>query len=178
MPAYWHWSCPDCGTIIVVPDDRDLFDKKVRVHSETCQAWWPREEKVGIKIQTPRSDPGPRPGSSVRTFETGATRSSSADKPDYSGYLSPLVMKRFGEYMLKHQVQADGQVRASDNWQKGIDRASYMESGFRHFMDWWFWERGWSGLAKEELEEALCALYFNVGGYLHELLKERAYGTE
>jgi len=33
-----------------------------------------------------------------RTFDTGATRDTSQDKLDFEGFLSPLVIKRFGEY--------------------------------------------------------------------------------
>jgi len=106
---------------------------------------------------------------SVRTFETGATRDTDADKPDYEGYLSPLVIQRFGEYMTKHRIQSDGSVRASDNWQKGIPLDMYMKSAWRHFLDWWLGHRALK-LTNGELEESLCALLFNVQGYLHEHL--------
>lgn len=109
-------------------------------------------------------------GNKIRTFDTGATRDQDQTKPDYEGYLSPLVIKRFGEYMTKHRVQADGTLRDSDNWQKGIPLDAYMKSGFRHFMDWWTAHRG--GTPAEPVEEALCALFFNVQGYLHETLKK------
>src|SRR5580698_7792736 len=62
-----------------------------------------------------------------RTFETGATRNLDASKYDYEGFLSPLVMERFGQYMHKHRVQADGSLRDSDNWQKGIPLQAYMK---------------------------------------------------
>lgn len=108
----------------------------------------------------------------VRTFSTGATRGSSDDKPDYEGYLSPLVIKRFGEYMTKHRVQADGGIRDSDNWQKGIPPQEYLKSAFRHFLDVWLWHRGNFGAMTEcGVEEALCGLLFNAQGYLHEILK-------
>lgn len=107
----------------------------------------------------------------IRKFDTGATRDTDAGKHDYEGYLSPLVVSRFGEYMTKHRVQADGGVRASDNWQKGIPKEEYIKSAFRHFVDWWSWHRGHAG--KELLEEALCGLLFNVMGYLHEHLRHK-----
>ena len=112
----------------------------------------------------------------MRTFETGATRSSDAGKPDYEGYFSPLVFRRVGEYMLKHSIQPDGKQRASDNWQTGIPRVSYMKSLWRHFMDMWTEHRGYA--TQEGLEDALCAEFFNVQGYLHELLKQREYMKE
>jgi hypothetical protein len=107
----------------------------------------------------------------VRTFDTGATRDSDETKPDYEGYLSPAVLVRFGEYMTEHRKQADGALRASDNWQKGIPRAAYIKSAWRHFMDWWRAHRSESPAL---VEEACCALMFNVMGYLHEHLKEQA----
>jgi len=106
----------------------------------------------------------------VRKFETGATRSAEGDKPDYEGFLSPAVIEEFGRYMTRHRVQPDGSIRASDNWQKGIPLNSYMKSGFRHFIEAWTEHRaGRVGSPKQR--EALMALFFNVQGYTHELLK-------
>lgn len=105
----------------------------------------------------------------MRQFETGATRDSDETKDDYEGYLSPLVLRRYAEYMTKHRVQADGKLRDSDNWQRGIPREAYMKSAWRHFMDWWMWHR-WK-VSRDGVEEALCALMFNVMGYLHEMLR-------
>lgn len=113
--------------------------------------------------------------SSVRLFETGATRDTDVGKPDYEGYLSPRVLHRFGVYMTKHRFQSDGTERASDNWQKGIPRAAYMKSAWRHFVMWWTLHRRDTPLTpgdREDLEETLCGLLFNVQGYLHETLKE------
>jgi hypothetical protein len=107
----------------------------------------------------------------MRQFDSGATRDTDAGKPDYEGFLSPLVIERFGKYMDKHRHQADGKVRDSDNWQKGIPQDAYMKSAFRHFVDWWKEHRRIN--TKDGIEEALCALMFNVMGYLHEYLKEK-----
>lgn len=109
----------------------------------------------------------------VRKFDSGATKSSASGKPDYEGFLSPLVIKRYGEYMVKHQLQPDGNLRDSDNWQKGIPKNDYMKSMYRHFMDLWLHHRGYGNIAVEDLEESLTALYFNVQGYLHETLKDK-----
>jgi len=105
----------------------------------------------------------------MRQFDTGATRDTDVGKPDYEGFLSPLVLERFGKYMDKHRHQADGKVRDSDNWQKGIPRDAYIKSAFRHFVDVWKEHRGIS--TKDGIEEALCALMFNIMGYLYEYLK-------
>lgn len=112
----------------------------------------------------------------VRKFETGATRSSDTGKFDYEGFLSPLVLLRFGEYMHKHRLQPDGSLRASDNWQKGIPLDQYIKSQLRHNMDLWLHHRGHSDLTTEDLEDTLCALMFNTMGYLHETLKAKKNG--
>lgn len=114
----------------------------------------------------------------MRQFETGATRNSDVGKNDYEGFLSPLVIEEYGNYMTKHRKQADGKLRDSDNWQKGIPITAYMKSAWRHFIDIWFIHRGYKRydiLDGHEitLKEALCATLFNLMGYLHEVLKPR-----
>jgi hypothetical protein len=115
----------------------------------------------------------------VRTFDTGASRSNDAGKPDYEGYLSPQVLVAFGKYMTKHRQLPDGTTRASDNWQKGIPRDAYMKSLWRHFVDLWVLHRGGSPVdpitgEPVTLEDSLMALLFNVQGYAHEALKVQA----
>ena len=105
----------------------------------------------------------------VRQFKTGATRDQDTEKFDYEGFLSPAVLERFGSYMHKHRKQSDGKLRDSDNWQKGMPRDAYMKSMWRHFMDVW---KNHRGLPAEDLEESLCAMLFNVQGYLFEVMRE------
>lgn len=107
----------------------------------------------------------------MREYPSGATRDTDEGKIKYLGFFSREVMVRFGEYMHKHRTQADGQLRCPDNWKKGINRDDYIDSAFRHFMDWWA-EHDGDG-SRDGLEEALCALLFNVQGYLFEILKEK-----
>ena len=107
----------------------------------------------------------------MRVFETGATRNVEDGKLDYEGFLSPLVIERYAQYMHKHQKQEDGTYRESDNWQKGIPKDVYIKSAWRHFFEWWYCHRASFGY-QERIIEALCALLFNVMGYLHEVLKE------
>ncbi len=107
----------------------------------------------------------------MREFDTGATRNVDDSKYDYEGFLSPLVIERYAAYMHGHRKQADGRLRDSDNWAKGIPKTAYMKSAFRHFMDWWKQHRGYRG--QDTLEDSLCALMFNTQGYLHEILKEK-----
>jgi len=109
----------------------------------------------------------------MRQFETGATRDNEGNKLDYEGFLSPAVLVRYAKYMHRHRKQANGKLRASDNWQKGIPIDVYMKSIFRHFMDIWLHHRHKSYLSNSgDIEESLCAEMFNVMGMLHEILKE------
>jgi len=107
----------------------------------------------------------------LRTFDTGATRDTAEGKLDYEGFLSPLVLERYAEYMNSNRKQSDGNLRDSDNWQKGIPKIAYIKSGYRHFFDWWKEHRGYR--TKDGMEVALCGLIFNAMGYLHEFIKER-----
>ena len=109
----------------------------------------------------------------VRVFETGATRDGDTNKHDPEGFLSPLVIHRFNQYMHTNRFQTDGNIRDSDNWQKGIPLPAYMKSLWRHFLDLWMHHRGVGDLARETLEDALCGILFNAQGYLHEIVKRR-----
>jgi len=113
----------------------------------------------------------------MRKFDTGATRDTDIGKNDYEGFYSPLVIEAFGDYMNKHRIQADGQLRDSDNWQKGIPKDAYIKSLWRHFLDMWFIHRGYKRIDKQTgqeltMKEVLCAILFNVQGYLYEVLKK------
>lgn len=110
----------------------------------------------------------------IREFSTGATRDIDTNKLDYEGFLSPEVLYRFATYMHKNRVQPDGAVRDSANWTKGIPLDAYMKSMMRHFMEVWELHRGVDRDGSQE--EALCALLFNVQGYLYELLQKRGAG--
>jgi hypothetical protein len=116
-------------------------------------------------------------GDEVRTFDSGATRDNDETKLDFEGFLSPDVLRRYAEYMNKNRKQADGNVRASDNWQKGIPRDVYMKSMWRHFFEVWTLHRAVPNIDEEardaELAEALCALLFNVMGYVFEIEQGR-----
>ncbi|MDI6788783.1 MAG: hypothetical protein QME51_10470 [Planctomycetota bacterium] len=107
----------------------------------------------------------------MRQFDTGATRDREDGKIDYEGFINPLVLQAFGEYMHQHRKQSDGQLRASDNWQKGIPKDVYIKSLWRHFMDLWLTHRNLGSHAREPLEDALCGIMFNVMGYYYEILK-------
>lgn len=111
-----------------------------------------------------------------RQFNTGANRSNDSQRDDLEGFLSPLAIDRYCEYMNKHRIQADGVIRDSDNWQKGLPLNTYMKGLARHFLHLWTRHRGFNVRDEKagiNLEEDLCAIVFNTQGYLHELIKER-----
>jgi len=104
----------------------------------------------------------------MRAFKTGATRDTLANKPQYVGFLSWQAIKRFGQYMLNHQVQADGSFRDADNWKKGIPLDAYRDSLTRHVVDFN------DAVDRDDLvkaEELACAIWFNIQGWLHERLR-------
>ena len=111
----------------------------------------------------------------IRTFGTGANRGSEEGKLDFEGFLSPLVLERYAEYLHGHRELPDGSVRASDNWQRGMPLGVYMKSAWRHLHAWWTTHRGWRpGTTRDKrLEDAVCAVIFNASGYLHEVLKAK-----
>lgn len=114
-----------------------------------------------------------------RVFATGATRDTDTGKLDYEGFLSPLVLRRYAEYMHRcrtRNVPPGEAIRASDNWQKGITLDAYAKSEIRHTQEFWLLHDGFE--ARDEkgnlltLEDVLCAKLFNTMGYLFETLKE------
>ena len=109
----------------------------------------------------------------MRVFKTGAVRDTSVNKLDYEACLSPLVLKRYAEYVRSCRVQPDGNIRADDNWQKGFGLSVWMKSKWRHFMATWYWYRGGLCSPRGDIEVSLCAELFNTMGMLHEILKEK-----
>lgn len=109
-------------------------------------------------------------GKVVRIFPSGASRDTDEWKLDYEGFLAPNVLECYAEYMHENRFLADGTVRDSDNWQKGIERSVYMKSLWRHFMDLYLEHRGHK--SREGIKKALCGIMFNTMGYLFEVLRE------
>ena len=109
----------------------------------------------------------------VRRFETGAVRDTDTGKLDYEGFLSPIVLERYVQYMNKNRLQSDGSYRDSDNWQLGIPIVQYMKSLCRHFFVVWKGHR--IGTINEE---DVCGVMFNSMGILFELLKTNKKGEK
>ena len=114
----------------------------------------------------------------LRTFVSGATRSPLDDKLQYSGFISPIVLKRYAEYMHRHRLQSDGELRDADNWQKGIPDDSAFDSMLRHVMDIWLYGRDFGAEATEEKLESLCAIIFNASVLIFNQEKKNATSTK
>lgn len=132
---------------------------------------WPSADEQIVNFLIPLVTPEEfyKGDPAFRTFESGATRDLDEHKLDFEGFLSPRVLQRFAEYMHGKRMMADGSLRDSDNWQKGIPLDAYMKSMFRHFMAVWSVHRLAAPCPPNT--DDLCGLLFNVMGYLHEVLK-------
>ena len=113
----------------------------------------------------------------MRSDESGATRSPIEGKAELFKYLSPLVLKSFGEYMLEHQTQEDGQKREGDNWKKGADSKEWNDclpdSKLRHFLDEWLIHDGYEKESRSDEVEALNAQLFGTMARLHNILDKK-----
>ena len=115
----------------------------------------------------------------MREFESGATRDTDQGKNDYRGFVSPQALKRFGDYMTEHRVQADGKLRDSDNWKKGIPQKEYLSSLLRHVVDLhWAIESNIPTVTDKVVQDLLSAIWFNTQGLLHERVLGRDVGRE
>jgi len=110
----------------------------------------------------------------MREFTAGAFRDTADEKLSYVKGLSPIVLRRYLEYLRLHNKQADGRIRDFDNWKQGMPKEVYLDSLGRHFMDVWLLEEGYStedNHGPVNIEGALCGVLFNTIGMLHETLK-------
>lgn len=129
-------------------------------------------------VNTPEVRDNMRGNQMIRKFDTGATRDVDDNKYDYEAFFCPLVAERRAAFMHKKRIQNDGSRRDGDNWQKGIPLAAYAKSEARHHQEFWKLHRGYEAVDEKgnpvDMEDAICALMFNLEGYLHELLKKKA----
>ena len=154
--GYHDEGCPERPEGVVPTAENRLWAKP----SPETMEWLNRQT---LTIEKP----------AVRTFATGATRDTDEGKLDYRGFLHPLVLKRYAEFMHLNRKLKDGTLRASDNWTKGIGRQAYASSLYRHHQDVQLHMAGEPQAAGEDLETALCAVVFNAMGLLLEVLKGR-----
>lgn len=110
------------------------------------------------------------PSSELRLFATGANRNLDTGKLDFDGFLHPAFIEAFGTYMHFNRHLENGDLRDSDNWQKGIPTDVCRKSMWRHFLDAWKALRGHT--VQENIIWALMGLAFNVQCITVNLLKE------
>lgn len=155
--------------IITGSSSHKEFDWKVSIDNELEYANFNENE---LELINRRKEVNNQ--SKVRTFGSGATRDTDKDKLNYIKALDPLVLQTYVEYLGKHRVQSDGNLRDWDNWKKGIDKQTYLESEDRHHRAIWLLSQGYDvydnhGPVTEK--DALCGVIFNAMGRLYELLK-------
>jgi hypothetical protein len=113
----------------------------------------------------------------IRIFKTGATRDTTQGKLDYVKALSPIVLRRYVQYLGKHRLQSDGSYRDFDNWKNGMPQEVYHSGGGRHFFDTWLLTEGYTTSDNHgpvtDIEDTLCAEIFNKMGRLKEILEAR-----
>ena len=101
-----------------------------------------------------------------RQFNTWANRNSDEDKLDIEGFLNPLVMQKYYEYMHKHRQLEDWTLRDADNWQNRFWDDHYsvcMKSLMRHVHDLWLEHRWYK--SRDWIEDALNWIIFNAMAY-------------
>lgn len=106
----------------------------------------------------------------IREFKTGANRNNNTDKRDIEGFISPIVLKIYSDYMHENRFLVDGTFRDSDNWQKGIPNDVYYKCMIRHVNDLWLSHRGYK--SRHNFIDSACAVMFNVMGLIYEYVKE------
>lgn len=158
-PKIFSYACTNCGLQWLKTTEFEA--------TWLCRCgWWNQLDQVG-----------------TRQFKTGATRDVDTDKLDYEGFISPLVDRRYAEYMHQcrlRNIPLGQTIRASDNWQKGIPKETYAKSLVRHVNEFRLIHDGFEAFDEKgnllALEDVLCAIRFNADGYLFEILKGKQYG--
>ena len=103
----------------------------------------------------------------MRRFKSGAFRDNDKQKINIIGSFSPLVIRRFAEFMRDHNIKEGALQRDEANWKKGMPTKSYFESKARHWLDTWLTFEDYENF---NIEDLLCADLFNTMGHLHEIL--------
>lgn len=141
-------------------------------------AWEPYHKYIIRKLNEAEEDESAeeiRPGKIIR-YEQGATREGEDDKLDIEGFLSPLVIEAYSQYMHFNRKLPDGTMRSGSDWQNGMPFNRLMRSMWRHFKDCWMEHRLWT--TKEGRVFALCGLLFNTIAYLHQVLYNDPYALD
>jgi len=115
----------------------------------------------------------------IRQFDSGATRDTDENKPSYVKALSPIVLQGYVEYLGRHRLQSDGNLRDWDNWKKGIPQEVYLDGLGRHEMAVWLLCHGFPASDNHgpvTLLDSLYGVIFNSIGMAHEILKKKSEG--
>ena len=138
--------------------------------------------KFKLKKSNPQTkETNPKSVGEMRKFNTGATRDTTEGKLSYVKALSPIVLRRYVQYLGAHRKQADGSMRDFDNWKQGIPIDAYLDGLGRHFLAIWLLKQGFSAEDNHgpvNIEDTLCAIIFNASGWLHELIKDKKKSAE
>lgn len=100
-------------------------------------------------------------------------RNSDNGKYDIEGFINPLVLDKFYEYMHHHRFLENWEMRNSDNWQKWFWEEHYevcMKSLLRHVHDLWMEHRGYK--SREWVHSALMGSLFNLMAYAKKYYEE------
>ena len=85
------------------------------------------------------------------------------------------MLQCYVDYIGRHRLQSDGNLRDWDNWKNGMPKDVYLDGLGRHFWATWLLFQGFPASDNHgsvTLEDSLCAIIFNAQGMLHELLKK------
>ena len=150
------WKCTKCGRHHKLTENDLLQDTRVLIK--------PLKECAEAEI---------------RTFNTGATRNNDPDRIDWIRMLSLPALFEYGAYMARHRKQADGNLRAFDNWKGEDGRGGFplnevVESLTRHVFDLAALHSGLTPVRECDVNDTCCAIIFNSIAYLHTILSRES----
>jgi len=136
-----------------------------------------RKFENNLKMITPAEaqETNPKDAAGIQTFESGATRTSEDGRLSYVRGLSPVVLRRYLQYLAKHRKQADGSMREFDNWKQGIPMRRSFDGLGRHFFTLWLLMEGldiYDDSGQEDIQDVLCAIMFNTMSMLYQELMQ------
>lgn len=111
----------------------------------------------------------------AQVFETGAMRDLSEDKLDFEGCLTPELLTAYAEYMRTTGRMANGTLRNTNNWKKGMPIGGYMKSLWRHMVALhaaYLSDATQDEYGGEGEFEAAMAMMFNIQGFVFERIRE------
>jgi len=135
-------------------------------------ATWEQEEYLIHCPTAEAQETNPKDGTVMETYESGATRTSEDGRLSYVRGLSPVVLRRYLQYLAKHRKQADGSMREFDNWKQGIPMRRSFDGLGRHFFTLWLLMEGldiYDDSGQVDIQDVLCAIMFNTMCMLYQM---------